>query len=447
MPVHADAMIDGVENLGAAPAFSLTAKAGHISTGDGGSVHIWGYAHGGGKVQYPGPTIIVQQGAVVTVDLKNSLAVPVSIVFPGHRVTATGGEQGPLTREAAPGGSVSYRFTATAPGTYIYHSGTRPDIQVEMGLVGAIIVRPTGFDPASPTAYGNAGSAYDHEYLFLLSEVSGIFDKNGELVNIHELVEFGLMDQVDTAAYVPVYWFINGRNAPDTMAPAGAPWLPTQPYDCMPRMHPGEKLLLRVVSAGRDLHPFHTHGNNFWVIARDGRLLESVPGKGGANYPDLSESNFTLQAVPGETADAIFEWTGYKLGWDIYGPLDPACTDADNDGFNDAVPALLCHDAACTDGNGDGFDDATHEYCADHGKPLPVALPDQKDLSIGSFWSGSPFLGAMGALPPGKGGLNMNGGLIYMWHSHAEKEMTNFDIFPGGMMTMLIIEPPGTPIP
>jgi hypothetical protein len=33
-----------------------------------------------------------------------------------------------------------------------------------------------------------------------------------------------------------------------------------------------------------------------------------------------------------------------------------------------------------------------------------------------------------------------------MWHSHTEKELTNFDVFPGGMMTMLIIEPPGVPI-
>ena len=31
-----------------------------------------------------------------------------------------------------------------------------------------------------------------------------------------------------------------------------------------------------------------------------------------------------------------------------------------------------------------------------------------------------------------------------MWHSHNEKEITNYDIFPGGMMTMLVVEPPGT---
>jgi hypothetical protein len=39
--------------------------------------------------------------------------------------------------------------------------------------------------------------------------------------------------------------------------------------------------------------------------------------------------------------------------------------------------------------------------------------------------------------------LSVNAGYFYMWHSHNEKEMVNYDIFPGGMMTMLIIEPHG----
>ena len=50
-------------------------------------------------------------------------------------------------------------------------------------------------------------------------------------------------------------------------------------------------------------------------------------------------------------------------------------------------------------------------------------------------------------MPPGEGGLNPNGGFSYMWHSHTEKELTNYDIFPGGMLTMLIIESWGVPIP
>ena len=33
---------------------------------------------------------------------------------------------------------------------------------------------------------------------------------------------------------------------------------------------------------------------------------------------------------------------------------------------------------------------------------------------------------------------------MYMWHSHSEKEIVNDDIFPGGMMTMLMIMAPST---
>jgi hypothetical protein len=82
------------------------------------------------------------------------------------------------------------------------------------------------------------------------------------------------------------------------------------------------------------------------------------------------------------------------------------------------------------------------EYAPDHGRPFPVTLPELQDLTFGGFWSGSPFLGTMGALPPGEGGLNPWAGYVFMWHSHTEKEMTNNDIFPGGMMTMLVVMPP-----
>ena len=131
------------------PIYSLTASAGQISVSDGGSIYMWGYsAPGGTAMQLPGPTLIVTQGDLVEVTLTNNLpgaAGNTSIVFPGHDVTATGGVAGDLTQEAAPGGSVTYKFTAGEPGTYQYHSGTQPDLQVEMGLYGAIVVRPAGF--------------------------------------------------------------------------------------------------------------------------------------------------------------------------------------------------------------------------------------------------------------------------------------------------------------
>lgn len=398
MSTPARAVIDGV----AGATFNLTAKPGYVSTGDGNSLLAWGYAFNGGAMQYPGPTLIVNAGDTVTVNLQTdpAMPMPVSIVFPGQEgILATGGNAGLLAREAPPGGSVSYTFTALQPGTYLYHSGTRPELQIEMGLVGALIVRP-----ATPQqAYEHPASYFDHEYLFLLTEMDA---------RVHDLAAQGRLADIDNASYFPTLWFINGRNAPDTMAEAGAAWLPNQPYNCLPRMHPGEKVLLRIIGAGRDLHPFHHHGNHTLLIARDARLLESAPGSG----PDLATEDFTIKIVPGGTYDAIFEWTGKGLGFDIYG-------------HSEADPL------------------APHEYAADHGKPFPVILPNQTDLTFGGHWSGSPYLGVFGPLPPGQGGLNPSAGYTFMWHSHTEKELTNDDIFPGGMMTMLIIEPPGVPIP
>lgn len=399
------AAIDGING----PIFNLTAKADYISTADGNSIYNWGYANGDGVMQYPGPTLIVNQGDTVTVNLSNTLPVPVSIVFPGQQGVATsGGSAGLLTQEAVAmsgsvPGTVSYTFTATHAGTYQYHSGTQPAVQVEMGLVGALIVRPTGVADPLHQAYAHPDTAFAREHLFVLTEIDP---------RVHDLLMFNPGAVVDTSDYRPVYWFINGRNAPDTMLEANVPWLPTQPYNSMPRMHPGEKLLMRVIGGGRDLHPFHTHGNNFWVIARDGRVLESAPGVG----PDLAVSDFTLRTVPGETYDAIFEWTGKGLGWDVYGhaagdPLQP------------------------------------NEYAPDHGKAIPVVLPNLQDMTIGPHYSGSPYLGRFGSLPPGSVVLNENAGYFHMWHSHNEREIVNNDIFPGGMMSMLIIEPASVPIP
>ena len=98
-------------------------------------------------MQVPGPTLVVTEGQTVTVTLTDGLpgsAGNTSILFPGFNVTTTGGVAGLLTQEAAPGNPVTYTFTASSPGTRAYYSGTQGDLQVEMGLYGAIIVLPNG---------------------------------------------------------------------------------------------------------------------------------------------------------------------------------------------------------------------------------------------------------------------------------------------------------------
>ena len=429
----ASAEIPGVSGS----SFTLTAMADRITTPDGGSIYFWGFSAGAPRPQYPGPTLIIPEGAAVSITVVNQLPSEfhqrVSLAVGGLSgvvATCAGAQsscvQGPITMEAATGGSVTYSFTASRPGTFLYNSASRPDLQVEMGLAGAMIVRPAvagqAYDDAAPTTdalkAGNpAGSQYEQEYMFFLSEMDS---------EIHDLVEQQGVQAVDDsgrlAYYFPNYWFINGRNAPDTMAEADVNRLPTQPYSALTRTHPGDRVLMRVVGGGHDMHPFHHHGQHARVIAVDGFPLQTA----STAHFDLSHEVFTIPSLPGQTVDAILRWTGKGLGWDIYGSKPHTCG-----------PVV----------DAEGLDLVTHEFCADHGKAIPVTLPESLALTNGPFYSGSPFLGQVGLMPPGDGGLNPNAGYTYMWHSHNEKEITNYDIFPGGMMTMLVVEPPGTPIP
>lgn len=426
----------GAEVLGiSGTSFTLTAKRDRISTPEGGSFLFWGFAAGSGRPQYPGPTLIVNQGATVSIVVANPTGLGagqrVSLAFPGQTgvtaaCTTSPCVQGPIAMEAGPGGTVTYTFTASRPGSFLYNSASRPDLQVEMGLFGALIVRPTGYNPAAPRAYATPESAYDQEHLFLLSEMDSTIH---DLVEQHGPAAAGLASRL--ANYFSNYWFINGRNAPDTMASAGATLLPTQPYNSLPRTHPGDRLLMRVIGGGRDMHPFHHHGNHARIIAVDGFLKQSAPG----DALDLSHEVFTIQSLPGQTVDAIFGWTGRDLGWDVYGdnPIEGNPAQASPAYAHSCMPAA------------DGLDAVTREYCADHMKPIPVTQPEQLSLAYGGFWAGA-YLGTLAQLPPGEGGLNPTAGFTYMWHSHTEKEIVNFDVFPGGMMTMLIVEPMNVPI-
>jgi manganese oxidase len=478
------------------PSFNLTAKADYISVPDGNSIYMWGYT-AGSTMQYPGPTLIVFEEDDVTVTLTNELPVPTSIVFPGHNVTTSGGSQGLLTAEAAAGGgTVTYSFKATHPGTYTYYSGTRMDLQVEMGLMGVIIVRPKVFDPLHPTAYGTTESAYDVEYLEVLDDIDH---------TIHDMVEAGNMDDVDTNTNNPVYWFLNGRAFPDTIDFDNVAWLPTQPYGTLTLMFVGQKVLVRVVGSGSDLHPQHFHGNNGKIIARDGRHLVNTSGDG------LFEDVNTIEATPGQTVDMIWTWTGQDMDWDFYGhSLSDgmrkgeilASTTLAGGGISTAATSLTIAGAGWSPAPGetellvdDGKVPSTYKINAiiydsiytypnedseaemvtlkstggstysvergtdgtsakawgagskiaytEHGRPFRVTLPELQDLTFGGAYHGSPFLGQPGVLPPGEGGLNPFNAFGHPWHNHHEKEIVNNDIFIGGIVTVILMLDPG----
>lgn len=486
--------------------FNLNAADNYLSQPDGGNVYSWGYgcstAPSGfspagmpgaacSTMQVPGPTLIVHQGDVVTVTLTNNLpaaAGNTSILFPGFQVCTAAlaggvcpatptGVPGLLTREAPHGGSVTYSFVATTAGTHSYYSGTQGDLQIEMGLYGAIIVLPTvvpagcravaatlpdgqpDFRNAS-AAYNHSASCYDREYLFQFAEMDPrIHTQAQQQATLPCTQSTGCMT-VETEPYHPAYFLVNGRSMPDDMDTNYAVQYPHQPYNGNPHMHPGELVLLRVIGNGRWQHPFHEHGNHVRILARDGNMILSQTDPTQLAGPLL----FTTTTTPGLAFDGIFYWTGRGLNWDVYGHTAGALyTDP-------AFPNYLGKPVVCTpDANGyytaDPLAPNYYEWCQDHDKPLeahafgavgsggPVTLPDSNILTNGMWYGGSPYLGPdataravgpTGTTPP-TGTLanppSSEAGFAFMWHSHNEREITTSNIFPGGMMMMMLVDP------
>jgi len=368
------------------PDFELATATGRISEPDGNSVFMWSYKLADGAFQFPGPVLCVEEGDEVSIELTNdAVPDPVSIIFPGQTgVSASGGCAGHLTAEASTGcGSVTYTFTASRPGTYLYESGTNPSKQVQMGLFGVLVVRPALGDEY---AYNDPQTKFSGEYLVLISEIDPVQ---------HRRVERGRA--YDTTKFHPGYWQINGRSFPDVLATNGASWLPKQPYGAVVAAQPYHPVanplpvLVRYANAGIVNHPYHPHGNFLRVIARDGHLLRGPDGE------NTSFEDFTRTLASGQTYDLLFRWDD----------VDPWISG---------------------------------------GEPVPVEIPGLQDLVFkddATFYSGDPRLGYQGELPVGVAGLNMCGEYYFPWHSHAVFEFTNFDEGFGGLATVVLILPPG----
>lgn len=385
--------------------FSLTARTGYIVLPDGNVVFMWGFSSDANAFQHPSPALCVNEGDTVTVVVHNTLPEAISLIFPGQEnVLANGtpvqpqfdggGNLTSLAQTAPSGGSVTYSFLATRPGTFLYQSGTNPLKQVNMGLFGALIVRPqAGANFAYNDELRPAGTANrtqfnpDAEFLMLLSEIDPM---------LHTAVEQG--QPYNMADYHERYWMINGRSFPDTMADNGATWLPNQPYGALLYIHPfndtvGDPAynpypaLVRYLNAGTEDTDYHPHGNHQRVIAQDANLLIGDTGQ------DASYEKFAVMVGPGQTWDMLFDWR-----------------DAEN------------------------WDPETN--------PIPVIIPQLQNLVTGPWYSGSPYLGNTDTLPVGQQALNQCGEYYHISHSHQLQKITAWGMVLSGFITFTRIDPP-----
>jgi hypothetical protein len=144
---------------------------------------------------------------------------------------------------------------------------------------------------------------------------------------------------------------------------------------------------IRYLNVGTEEFPYHPHGNNGTVIGLDGSALE-----GGAGQ-DLSMEKFAINIGPSQSWDVLFSW----------------------------------HDA-------EGYHETNN--------PVPVTIPQVNNQEFGIFYSGSPYLGKTGPLPPGASTLNTCGEYYVISHNHALFQMSSWGVNATGPITYVRVDPP-----
>jgi len=290
----------------ASPSFAaeywLCAQSVDMTMPDSTMVPIWGFAMDDDagvtpacppdSATVPGPKLTVGSGdSTLTIHLRNDLTgpgiEPVSIVIPGQAMPTgfspviVGGRVQSFVQEAATsGGTQTYTWDNLQPGTYLYESGTHPQVQVQMGLYGALTK-----DSAAGMAY--SGVPYTQERDLFYSEVDPAL--HGAVVN----GDYGSPPWTSTLDYQPKYFLLHGYS--------GGAWVDVSidtgsiPPTCIDSgIGQGDRLLLRLYNAGlRELAPMLL-GAHFDLVA-----------EGGKKYP-FARTQYQTLLMPGSTKDAVF---------------------------------------------------------------------------------------------------------------------------------------------
>ncbi len=204
----------------------------------------------------PGPTLRGKVGDAFEITLVNEGSM-------GHSIDFHAGSLAPdqPMRTIPPGTRLTFRFTATRSGIWMYHCSTMPmSAHIAAGMHGAVIIDPPGLAPV------------DHEYVLVQSEVYLGPDRSA-----------GHASEVDAArvaAETPDYVVFNGI---------------ADQYDSAPlTARVGERVRIWVLAAGPNRGTsFHVVGGQFDTVYAEGRwLLRAAPGQpdapGGAQVLALA---------------------------------------------------------------------------------------------------------------------------------------------------------------
>lgn len=234
---------------------------------DGTRIPIWGFSTSQmGGFTVPGPQLVFLEGDNVSLTLRNMTMHDHTIHLHGLDVDQANDGVPETSQAVPPMGSFTYRFVAPHAGTYIYHCHVEPVLHMQMGMYGALVVKPADGSNRAWTG----GPAYDLEKTWVLSEYDTAWHQN----------PFG----VNWSYYNPNWFLINGKPDPDASSDPNS----------VISARKGQTVLLRLINMGYLIQRVNLGGISFSVITSDGRPLPSAQ----------AATEWTI--APGERYDLLF---------------------------------------------------------------------------------------------------------------------------------------------
>jgi FtsP/CotA-like multicopper oxidase with cupredoxin domain len=254
----------GLSPLALSANYTLYIEDGYLTiNGDGGDViNVWGYTDANGAPpMVPGPILEARQGEATSIKVVNNHNQNHNFVIQG--VTSD-------TTSISPGNSRTYNFTPSKGGVFFYRDTLSSNVNREMGLHGALIVRSN----SSSRVWDN-GPSYNFERLWVLTDM--------DVPRWNNRASAG--QSVSTGTYRPNYFMINGQGGFDGM----------HDPNTVLQGNSGQVGLVRIVNAGQFDQSLHWHGNHFQVIDRNGTHLSQY------------EWQDTINVKAGQTAMVLYQ--------------------------------------------------------------------------------------------------------------------------------------------
>jgi len=252
-----------------AASYTLYIRSGtHTINGAGGAViNVWGYTDNSTAApMVPGPQLQSQEGETVTVTVYNQHTIPHNFVVRGITTSTTA---------IAANSSKTYTFTTPKAGVYLFSDTLNSNVNREMGLYGALVVRAAG---GVKKAWTN-GPSYNIERLWVLSDM----DKP----RWNDVASKG--STVSTGTYKPNYFMMNGMGGFDAMH---------DPNSVL-QGSTGQVGLVRIVNAGQFDQSLHFHANHFQIIDSDGTRLSTPEWGDTINVKAGTTAMVTYTLKPG----------------------------------------------------------------------------------------------------------------------------------------------------